>query len=181
MVAEVVPRTGSEVDDGCAIHRKWEFNQVKLANPDLLVVTESSDHSIVIKDGKSAFKTWADGFDASVKILSKYAKRIVILGVQPKSAETVENCISKNLELGSGCYASPASLQFYRQVQSQVARKYGAIYLDPVPWLCSETKCPPVIDGTVVYKDNSHITYGIAKKLGPLFLDGLNKAGWKLP
>ena len=35
--------------------------------------------------------------------------------------------------------------------------------IDPTSWFCTKSTCPAVVQNTIVYEDNSHITASYAK------------------
>jgi peptidoglycan/LPS O-acetylase OafA/YrhL len=176
MVAEVVPTQGQESDTGCASHRRWEFRQIARIHPDILIIDESSDHGIQAAAGMTEIQTWASGFDRSVAQLTKSAKHLVIFGVHPKQQTDVSSCFGKHLDIYSECHALASNLASYRSIQQSVAEKYGALYIDPVPWLCFNGTCPIVISDTLAYQDRVHFTYEFARLLGPLLLTELKRA-----
>ncbi len=52
----------------------------------------------------------------------------------------------------------------------------GFEVLNPTPWLCS-SYCPAIIDGTVAYRDASHISVEMALKLLPQLEEALIAKG----
>jgi peptidoglycan/LPS O-acetylase OafA/YrhL len=63
-----------------------------------------------------------------------------------------------------------------RRVEAAAAKAAGAALIDPTPWFCTETTCPPVINDTVVYADASHTTASYVKWLAPVMTEALVKA-----
>jgi len=58
-----------------------------------------------------------------------------------------------------------SSLQ--RAIEQQAVTNVGGAFVDPGPWLCYHESCPPIIDGTAAFWDNSHLTRTMAQKLTP--------------
>jgi hypothetical protein len=71
-----------------------------------------------------------------------------------------------------------ALVALYSHVNA-VVKAAGATVVPTVQWFCTATKCPPVIDNTIVYRDTEHVaadyathledplTVELAKALGP--------------
>ena len=49
----------------------------------------------------------------------------------------------------------------------------GVVVIDPLPWFCTASICPPVVGNTLVYKDGSHMTTAYAEALAPVLGDHL--------
>ena len=168
MVAQVIPTENGVADMGCIKHRQWEFAQIKKLHPEILFITESSNHSMVSKSGMNEFDTWRTGFEKSISELSRYADNLVIIGDHPPLNYALQDCLSKQLEIATKCYGSAHALQNYRMTQQLIAKKHNAFYINPVPWLCTNGICPPIIGTHVVYKDKLHFTFPFARALAPL-------------
>jgi hypothetical protein len=77
-------------------------------------------------------------------------------------SKDIQRC---SLERGDPQTRLDAMLQ--RNLESSAAKKAGAILIDPTPWFCTATTCPPVINDMIVYSDNSHTTATYATWLSP--------------
>ena len=56
----------------------------------------------------------------------------------------------------------------YRDAQ-QAAAQGGAAFLDTIGWFCFLNECPTVVDHTVMYRENDHISQSYATELRGLF------------
>jgi hypothetical protein len=54
-----------------------------------------------------------------------------------------------------------------RDSLNQTAARDGALLIDPVPWFCTTTDCPPIIADAVAYFDGNHISNTYALTLAP--------------
>jgi SGNH domain (fused to AT3 domains) len=41
--------------------------------------------------------------------------------------------------------------------ERQIAAEHSADYLDVIPWLCTDSVCPAIVDGLPTHRDNFHI------------------------
>ena len=62
-----------------------------------------------------------------------------------------------------------------RKVENAAVSEAGAKLIDPANWFCTATTCPAVIDGIVVYSDNSHVTATYTAWLAPVLGQALTK------
>jgi len=92
----------------------------------------------------------------------------VTIGETPRFNWDVPECLGdpSNRHDIQKCGASVASI-FPQNggldaMQAAAVRKAGGIYVDPLPWMCTKTVCPPVVDGRIVYRDRNHIAAGYA-------------------
>lgn len=56
-----------------------------------------------------------------------------------------------------------------RRVEVSAAQAAGATIMNPIPWFCTTTTCPPIVDNIQVYQDDSHVTNTYVKWLSPIF------------
>jgi hypothetical protein len=51
---------------------------------------------------------------------------------------------------------------------AKLAESLGVIVIDPVSWMCLNTKCPLVVGNILTYRDNHHITPPFSRLLAPM-------------
>jgi len=54
----------------------------------------------------------------------------------------------------------------------------GLTFVDTRDWLCAADRCGPVVDGYMVYFDNSHMTETFARSLAPRLAPWIDRALW---
>ena len=52
--------------------------------------------------------------------------------------------------------------------EAELATSLGVTVIDPLPWMCLDTKCPIVIGNVLVYRDNHHITQPFSRLVAPM-------------
>ena len=67
--------------------------------------------------------------------------------------------------------SSPAHLN---QIWKSAADAHGARFIDPVPWMCAESRCPLVVGDVIVYRDSNHITRTFADTVSAQLASGLD-------
>jgi len=173
MVADITPWpwTGSGADLTCPDHRAWVNSYLAQLKPDLIVLSDQPFHPIAdgnADSGDNHDQLWQEGLDSALAALRPLAKHIVYFGV-PTSQDGLTDCVRSGDVLSDKCTSSPSWLSGYINTQAILANRYNIPFINPNDWICSNNKCPAIIDKTPVYWDGAHFTQDFAAKLGPLF------------
>jgi len=173
MIANVVPWswTDAGADQNCPDHRAWVNTYIGQLHPDLVVLSDQVYHPIADgnKNADDAHdRLWAVGLDQALSTLRPLAKNIVYFGL-PTSQAALTDCVGAGGLLTPGCTSSTDTYAGYVSIQKQYADKYEIPFIDPNDWLCTYSKCPPIINNTPVYWDGAHFTQDFAAQLAPLF------------
>jgi peptidoglycan/LPS O-acetylase OafA/YrhL len=149
----------------CARWRAAVVGLLQEVKPDLVVVSSSRwVHPVLSVDASVARQV-----DAMARLLSMLPGRLVVLADTPILALDVPACLSRLPMRPDQCATSVGyglSAQLLRDAPA--AERSGALLVDPGPWLCGPTVCPPIIDSTIVYRDDHHLTATFARALAPL-------------
>jgi peptidoglycan/LPS O-acetylase OafA/YrhL len=99
----------------------------------------------------------------------------------PEKVGSVPDCLalhSKNIQACALDRTLPTTRlegMIQRKVTKAAVTAAGARIIDPTSWYCTAKTCPPVIDGIVVYADNSHTTSTYTAWLAPVLGQALTK------
>jgi peptidoglycan/LPS O-acetylase OafA/YrhL len=154
----------------CARWREQVVAALQRAKPDLIVVSSSRwVHPVNPMDADPQRQA-----DATVRLLKGLPGRVAIIADTPLSAQDVPACLSRSDRTIESCgtqrsYALTAHLARDRRVADALA----AVLIDPSEWLCGPERCPAVIDWTIAYRDDHHLTATMARRLAPLLEPGL--------
>jgi peptidoglycan/LPS O-acetylase OafA/YrhL len=112
------------------------------------------------------------GLQSSIEALEASGSKVAFLADTPSPAAigSVPDCLSehpKNLDRCDLSRATAVSSLAGRQAEIDGARRAGAVVVDPTSWFCATTVCPAVVQGVVVYEDDSHITNTYAMLRAP--------------
>ncbi len=164
-VEETTPFT--ECDD----FHDWTMEQVRLLDPDLVVVASSPPVNGVF-DGGTRYTEIADvepliagGYDELFAELGAAAERVVLLRDVPKSGDDPGTCLSATDSLEECTFTPEERSRYLGSVAVDVAEANGVGVVDPTPWLCFEGDCPVVVGGTLTYRDRDHLTTEYAASL----------------
>ena len=157
----------------CARWRENVVAALTALQPDLVVVSSSRwVHPVDAQDASATRQT-----DAMVRLLARIPGRLAIIADTPLSAVDVPACLSRRDRTFDACAtARDYALTAHLARDGAAAELLNATLIDPSEWLCDATTCPAVIDWTIVYRDDHHLTATMAARLAPLLEPGLRSA-----
>jgi peptidoglycan/LPS O-acetylase OafA/YrhL len=157
----------------CARWRENVVSALKKARPDLIIASSSR----WLHPVKAVDASYARQADAMVRLLRPLADHFVVIADTPLSAVDVPACLSRRDRTVDGCASSRSyALTAHLARDGRVAEHLGAVLFDPSEWLCDEDSCPAVIDWTVVYRDDHHLTATMVRRMAPLLEPALLRA-----
>jgi hypothetical protein len=124
---------------------------------------------VIMSSQTKGFGT-AKNMTETVDAVKTDGAKVVWLEDTPSPASNVPDCLSVHptdiqkcaFSLTAGLYEPQT-----RTALNEAAARAGATLIDPAPWLCTARVCPPVIDNTVTYFDDSHLSSTYAMTLVP--------------
>jgi hypothetical protein len=154
----------------CARWRDQVVAALQRLKPDLIVVSSSRwVHPVSRID--------ADGqrqVDAMARLLKALPSPVAIIADTPLPAHDVPACLSRRDRTADACGTTRSyALTGHLARDGRTAEAVGATLIDPADWLCGPEMCPAIIDWTIVYRDDHHLTATMARRLAPLLEQGL--------
>jgi hypothetical protein len=136
---------------------KWRENSIKRIAEikPLAVITSSFQYFTPANNEISRAQWWRDGQRKLLKDLKGSTDHLIYISDTPRPLRDIPNCL-----------ASRDSRTCDSTEKSPVSIISGFDLINPTPWLCS-SYCPAIVDGTVAYRDASHISVDMALKLLP--------------
>jgi peptidoglycan/LPS O-acetylase OafA/YrhL len=167
------PQT-NQIYTECNQWRNNMFARLKELRPDVIVVT--SELRTVDVDPA--------GMVQSIREFASTGARVIYMEdtPEPNQLGSVPDCLAKypdDIQQCSLARSNPDSrLNAFapRQLEAAAVQRAGAILIDPSPWFCTATTCPPVINNIIVYCDDTHPTATYTKWLSPVLSAALEKA-----
>ena len=142
---------------------KWRQNSIaRIAKiKPMAVITSSFQYFTPANTKVSRSQWWSDGQRKLLKDLKGSTAHLIYISDTPRPLRDIPNCLaSRN---SSSCDSTE---------KSRVSIVSGFQVVDPTPWLCT-SYCPAIVDGTVAYRDASHISVQMAVKLLPKLEEAL--------
>ena len=146
---------------------KWRQNSIaRIAKiRPMAVITSSFQYFTPANTKVSRSQWWSDGQRKLLKDLQGSTAHLIYISDTPRPLRDIPNCLaSRN---SSSCDSTE---------KSRVSIVSGFQVVDPTPWLCT-SYCPAIVDGTVAYRDASHISVQMAVKLLPKLEEALIAKG----
>jgi peptidoglycan/LPS O-acetylase OafA/YrhL len=138
---------------------------------DLVLTSERTYMSPV--GGGNSDKVFQQGYSDYVKSWVNAGRRVLVLRDVPHPATTVANvpnCVAQHRQQLTACQGSRSSWVLNDPLADAVLamKSTKAQVANLTDWFCTQTTCPPVIGGALVYVDGSHITATYARTLAPV-------------
>jgi peptidoglycan/LPS O-acetylase OafA/YrhL len=136
---------------------KWRENSIKRIAEiqPLAVITSSFQYFTPANSSISRAQWWNDGQRKLLKGLRGSTNNLIYISDTPRPLRDIPNCL-----------ASRDSKVCDSTERSKVSVIRGFDVINPNPWLCS-SYCPAIVEGTVAYRDASHISVDMSLKLLP--------------
>ncbi len=159
----------------CAPYQQWAFKQIKRIQPELIITSGQTSIRVVDpKTGKPApaekgTELFKAGAKRTLEKLQTLAPRVDVISDQTKLPKDAEDCLGSRTADMSTC-AEPLFTQSEKRDRAWKAdaKATDSRFIDMVPYLCADGVCPLVINNTIVYRDNHHLTKTYATQLKPV-------------
>jgi peptidoglycan/LPS O-acetylase OafA/YrhL len=158
----------------CNSWRSAVLERIASIKPTLIIASQSDENS-----GSISVNAWASGTATVVAKLGRIAPVDFILDdPNPANGMVVANCLSAHLQAARDCDYSPgnSSDPQKREAVAAAVAGAGARVVDPKPWMCTPSVCPPIAGNIVIYRDQAHVTATFSTWLAPIFEGLLPKA-----
>jgi len=161
----------------CDIWRKNMIDRINnIEKPDLIILSNLSIYKpLTVGQNKNTW--WSNGLQDTIAKLKTPGRNILIIGDTPFPVQNIPDCLIKNPNNQSKCdIKEKYVLKFSNSaIEKVIAQKNNVTYIDPRDWLCTTSGCPAVVNGIVAYRDASHLSIPLSRKLEPILLNELKK------
>ncbi|MEA2025347.1 MAG: SGNH hydrolase domain-containing protein, partial [Chloroflexota bacterium] len=140
---------------------------------DLIVIAHSDGYPLVDSKGKrlpkrEALKLWRKGMEATLAALPDPSKAL-LLGDGPRNDEHAPKCLMQHRSNMSAC--TPRRLSRSKRIVETALREaalaQGAQHRTLYRVVCTYDPCPVVHDDVMVWRDRSHLTKTLSRRLTP--------------
>ena len=154
----------------CAQWRAKVVAALEKLHPDLVVVSSSRwVHPVDARDADVSRQV-----DAMVRLLTQVHGRIALIADTPLSEVDVPACLTRKDRTPESCATARSyALTAHLARDGRVAERLAVTLIDPARWLCDAEVCPAVIDRTIVFRDDHHLTATMARRLAALLESGV--------
>jgi hypothetical protein len=125
--------------------------------------------------GAGPDQDWASAWAATVTRIKQAGALPVVIPDTPVTDFDVPRCLAARPNAVHRCHLDVfRSLFLPRQrIVRALVQAHGGRVVDSTAWFCTPTICPAVIGGTVVYRDDNHLTSAYAKQLAGVLDEAL--------
>jgi peptidoglycan/LPS O-acetylase OafA/YrhL len=112
---------------------------------------------------------WNNSFFRLVQELRGTGAQVLVLGPIPDPQSYVPICLSGHLDYASACSPprSTAVDETGLTAESAATTAGGGQYADITDLFCTTNRCPVIVGNTLVYLDQSHLTFEYSRLLAP--------------
>ena len=175
-----VGRDGSAVPYAeCDQWRQRALARIARLRPAMVVMSarnrEGSPLDVTVTAGPD--QDWAAAWAATVVRIKRTGAVPVVIPDTPIARRDVPACLAAYPAAIDRCHLDVyKSLYLPRQrIVRALVLAHGARVADSTAWFCTPSICPAVIGGTVVYRDDNHLTSAYAKRLAGVLNDALGQ------
>ena len=156
--------TGEYKNADCSAWRDYAFKRIKAINPEAVIVA-GMQYFDIPSGYTDRTSWWREGLRKTLSSLRGSSPHIISIADTPHPNRDIPSCIAagKFDRCNGSERSTPIFISGYQQI-------------DPNPWLCTRS-CPGIIGSTVVYRDSSHLSVAMARKLSPQFEKALTRLG----
>jgi hypothetical protein len=150
-----------------AFHAKVR-DEVAQLHPDVVLLSSTYNPQMrAEKDGAPSDEPiasiWSVGLAKTIDGLKPNAARVVVVGDVPyrgtaSNTQLPIDCLTAHPDDVRPCNTprQDAVQADHNQAEAQIAAQHGALFVDTVPWFCTDTSCPQFVAGMIVPRDKGH-------------------------
>ncbi|MFE0801348.1 acyltransferase family protein [Streptomyces sp. NPDC058812] len=169
--ADVTIRANGRAYEACDTWRKRALQRITELRP-MLVVAASSEAAEPVNRMEDPPREWMTGYEHVYRRLVRDAGRVAVLLDNPWPRGDVVECAARHPLRLENCEVDQRDAiksPTLRKAAERAARRTGAAFIDPEPWLCPQAgRCPAVVGDAFVYRDESHVAESYAQALTPV-------------
>lgn len=164
-ISATIYRNGSPYGT-CRLWRDGVIKRLKKDPPALVILSNYGVAPLKVPDAAYA-SAWRTALQSTINRLQSSATKVAVLADTPDMKVTPAICLSAHINSADTCVVprTIALSNVSRAADLEAARATGASYLDLTEYVCGQEGCPPIIDGTLVYRDAQHMTATFASRL----------------
>jgi peptidoglycan/LPS O-acetylase OafA/YrhL len=155
--------------DECVTWRDDVVRRSIALAPDLIVLSAAGPgYRDEVRTDGTFDRVWADSYARTIEQLREALPNsaVVVLGETPRWPVAPVLCATAPLSAAQDCSAPVSELsdEHLASAEEEAVEQAGGSYVATVPWLCDD-RCTPVVEGTFAYRDTSHVTDAMARRL----------------
>lgn len=173
------PGSSNAFAASCANWRAQAIHQIVGLHPSLVFIGNASNYFSRKDEPDNRFgvsaEEWQNGTRRTLNALTAAGLRVVAMRDNPSSNWDIPTCLARSVrhswrirgtcEMDKSTALDPA---VFAAEKAGAAGLPNVHFLDVTDWLCEKNACWTVEGGSVMYRDNNHLTGTFAKSLAPV-------------
>lgn len=113
---------------------------------------------------------WSGGLESTLSRIAPNTANLIVLADTPGAAADPQQCLSSNRTSMQNCSnRRERAVETGRiEVERAAAARFGATFVDPSDWFCTDDRCPMTLGDVLLFRDADHITTTGADWFAPL-------------
>ena len=163
---DVPTTTGRGEPGSCEEFREWTLEQVEELDPDVIILSNRVLPPNLDAAESDIISVWEEGLRSTLATVSEIAPEVRVFGDVPRVEMDPGECLSQTESTMATCTLDASRRSVDGIVSTRnVVKDLGIPLVNVAPLTCSEQRCPLVVDQTVVYRDEDHISVTWALRL----------------
>src|SRR5262249_47408934 len=152
--------------------RRDALARIASLHPALVLVATYFDSRDPYPPSSDPEGVWVDGWRRSFLSLQSSADHVAMMVDTLYRFTSGPDCADAHPTSLSACIQSTTSGGLMHPARrantAKLAESLGVTVIDPLSWMCLDSRCPIVIGNVLVYRDNHHITPPFARLVAPM-------------
>jgi hypothetical protein len=145
-------------DDGrstCDDHRAAVLDRLAREKPAVVVLVDYARHSL---DRGYTLDSWSDAARDTLRRLR--SSQVLLFAETPRPRGEADSCLAQHVDDVRPCEPDPGDSTFrdFFDAGHALADAEGTGFVDLLPLLCWDDRCPVIVGRTPVYYDENHLT-----------------------
>ena len=158
----------------CDQFREWSLEQVRALKPDIILISNRVLPPNLDASEDDLVSVWEAGVRSTLATMSEIAPTVRIFSDVPRVEVDPGDCLSARDSTMATC-TLPATQRSHEGIRAtrRAAKEAGVKFVNVEPLTCSKYRCPLVVDQTVTYRDDDHISLTWGRRLTDALRDRL--------
>lgn len=150
----------------CPQWRAWAVARIAKLHPAAVVLAYRSLLFVDPPPGSTREEAWSTGVSTALATLRPLASAVVVLSDVPFLGFDPADCISaRRARLATCMGTTDGDMSLGNAITREAAQAADVRFVDLTDLVCAERRCPVVVDRTVLYRDDAHLTMTWVRQL----------------
>ncbi len=151
----------------CDTWRRQVITRIAALRPNLVFLSDSEN----VVGASVSPQTWSqDTLTTMNAVRASSGAKVVLLQDVPVPAYDMPTCVAQHLNSVRACTFSTSKAYSFpsrHRALAEAATTAGYTVVDPLPWICTLSRCPAIVGNMLVYRDDTHLTATFSAWLAP--------------